>query len=378
MSENWIDVSAHNGVIDWPRVAASGVSGAVLRAGYGNDAAQKDICFDANIKGALAAGLKVAVYWFSYADSVDDALKEWQVCRQIILPYRGRICFVASDYEYDSYNYYRRVHGTAPSNDLINQMVNAFLGSAKMDGWGTILYTNNDYRRNVFSAATLAAWDIWLADYTGGPDVPCAMQQTGSTGHVPGISGNVDMDTAFADFGTGEAPDGAAYHTDTTGCYRLTRGSTYRLRVTCTAGRPHVVTGTDGVCGITLHSHSGNDYYYDLHGIGQPDQATGIYINRGKTSALVVRIVSACKCDTGGTLIRHPGEYYTIGLTAADKPVVLAGTDGPVTVAGVYADNSGTDKWLAPIVAVRPGTTGIYVQAPDETGTRRFIVKVVV
>ena len=133
----WIDVSCHNGVIDWPRVAASGVSGAVLRAGYGNDAAQKDICFDANIKGALAAGLKVAVYWFSYADSVDDALKEWQVCRQIILPYRGQICFVASDYEYDSYNYYQRVHGTAPSNDLINQMVPRRSKSGRL-GHGTL------------------------------------------------------------------------------------------------------------------------------------------------------------------------------------------------------------------------------------------------
>ena len=200
MSENWIDVSAHNGVIDWTKVAASGVKGVVIRAGYGDSLDQQDTQFLNNTKGALAAGLKVAVYWFSYADSVDDALKEWQVCRQIILPYRGQICFVASDYEYDSYNYYQRVHGTAPSNDLINQMVNAFLGAAKADGWDTMLYTNNDYRRNIFSAATLAAWDIWLADYTGGPDVPCAMQQTASDGHVPGVSENVDMDVAFKNF----------------------------------------------------------------------------------------------------------------------------------------------------------------------------------
>lgn len=200
MNETWIDVSAHQGGINWPDVAASGVKGVVIRAGYGDSAAQIDKQFLSNIKGALDAGLKVAVYWFSYADTTDDAQKEWQVCKQIIEPYRGEILFVASDYEYDSVKYYRRIHGSAPSNDLVNQMVNAFLSGAKEDGWGTALYTNNDYRKNIFSAATIGAWPIWLADYTGDPDIPCFLQQTGSTGKVTGISGNVDMNTCFKDF----------------------------------------------------------------------------------------------------------------------------------------------------------------------------------
>lgn len=200
MNETWIDVSAHQGSINWPAVAASGVKGAVIRAGYGDSAAQIDKQFLSNIKGALDAGLKVAVYWFSYADTPDDAQKEWQVCKQIIEPYRGKILFVASDYEYDSVKYYRRIHGSAPSNDLVNQMVSAFLSGAKEDGWGTALYTNNDYRKNIFSAATIEVWPIWLADYTGAPDIPCFIQQTGSTGKVAGISGNVDMNTCFKDF----------------------------------------------------------------------------------------------------------------------------------------------------------------------------------
>jgi LysM repeat protein len=85
-------------------------------------------------------------------------------------------------------------------------MVNAFLNSAKADGWGTMLYTNNDYRRNVFSKTTLAAWDIWLADYTGDPDIPCAIQQTSSAGRVPGISGNVDTDLCYKVFDVPQKP----------------------------------------------------------------------------------------------------------------------------------------------------------------------------
>nr|WP_319487226.1 GH25 family lysozyme [uncultured Caproiciproducens sp.] len=203
MSEKWIDVSAHQGSIDWPSVAASGVKGVVIRAGYGDSAAQIDKQFIANIKGALAAGLKVAVYWFSYADSVEDARKEFAVCKQIIESYRSKILFVASDYEYDSVKFYKRIHGQAPSNDLINQMVNTFLSAAESDGWGVMLYTNNDYRKNIFAPATITKWPIWLADYSGSPDVPCDMQQTGSTGQVNGISGNVDMNVAFKAYSSG-------------------------------------------------------------------------------------------------------------------------------------------------------------------------------
>jgi GH25 family lysozyme M1 (1,4-beta-N-acetylmuramidase) len=377
MIEKWIDVSAHQGCIDWPRVAASGVRGAVLRAGYGDDIRQQDTQFTANIRGALAAGLKVAVYWFSYADSVADALKEWAVCKQIIAPYKGQIKFVASDYEYDSYNYYQRVHGSAPSKALINQMVNAFLGAAKSDGWGTALYTNNDYRRNIFSAATLAAWDIWLADYTGGPDVPCAMQQTGSTGSVPGISGNVDMDTLFQAIGDIYAPAGAPYRSDTTGCDQLRHGGDYTMKVTCAAGRPEVVAGTARVCDITFKEQQGNNYFFSLYGIGQPGQATGIYINGGRVSTLVVRIISACVCDTSIDMTMHPGQLYTIGFECVGKPTVTAGTGGIATVAGVFKDDA-SGKWLAPVVAVRSGKTGIYVAAPGEDGTRRYVLKVVI
>lgn len=200
MAEKWIDVSSHNGGINWQQVKASGITGAIIRAGYGNDTSQQDVQFTANMKGALAAGLKVAVYWFSYACSVEDAQKEWAACKQIIEPYRGKICFVASDYEYDSVRYFTSVCGAPPTNEQINSMVNAFLNVVKADGWGTMLYTNNDYRRNIFSVTTLAAWDIWLADYNGDPDIPCAVQQTGSTGTVPGISENVDTNLCFKVF----------------------------------------------------------------------------------------------------------------------------------------------------------------------------------
>lgn len=280
MAEKWIDVSAHQGMIDWPKVKASGIVGAVIRAGYGGSADQQDAQFTANIRGAHAAGLKEAVYWFHYADSVDEILKEWAVCRQIILLYRQNILFVVSDYEYDSYRYYKKLHGTAPGNDLVNKMVNSFLAAAKADGWSTALYTNNDYRRNVFSAATLAAWPLWLADYTGGPDVPCMLQQTGSTGSVPGIYGSVDMDVRFNNL---SAPE---WTCDTAGTVEVARGTAYQALITCSS-TPSVIAGTPDVVTVLHRSDVGERHYYYFVPIGRPGEEAGIYINGGPKQFIV-------------------------------------------------------------------------------------------
>lgn len=280
MAEKWIDVSAHQGMIDWPKVKASGVAGAVIRAGYGKSSDQQDAQFSANIRGAHAAGLKEAVYWFHYADSVDGILKEWAVCRQVILPYRQSILFVASDYEYDSCRYYKKLHGTAPGNDLVNRMVNAFLAAAKADGWGTALYTNKDYRQNVFSAATLTAWPLWLADYTGGPDVPCMLQQTGSTGSVPGIYGGVDMNVCFSDLSV------PGWTCDTAGIVEVARGEAYQALITC-RGTPSVIAGTPDVVTVLRRSDIGDRHYYYFVPIGRSGEEAGIYINGGPKQFIV-------------------------------------------------------------------------------------------
>ena len=280
-----IDVSAHNGVINWPAVRASGIEAVIIRAGYGNSISQQDKQFAANIKGAAAAGLKIGIYWFSYADSVADALKEWAVCKSIIEPYRDKITLpVVYDYEYDSVNYYRKIHGAAPSNALINQMVNAFLSAAKADGWKTALYTNNDYRLHVFTAATLAMWDIWLADYSSGPDISCPIQQTGSTGKVPGISTPVDLNTFFKDYLSD------TFKCDTTSNLAMKHGAFYQMKVTVSDGKPpQVYTGTPDVITVLPRYVTGNDHFIYLCAVGPAGSGTGIYVNGQKQFAINIK-----------------------------------------------------------------------------------------
>ena len=197
-----IDISRHQGTIDFSKVKNAGIKFAILRAGYGKYESQKDSKFDEYIKGCLDNGIDVGIYWFSYALNVSEATEEAKLCAKIIEPYKGKIKYpVYFDYEYDSESY-AKGKGVTPTKELRTNMINAFCTEIENNGWRAGNYTNLDYIRNRIDMSKLSKWELWLADYTGSPDYECGMQQTGSTGKVNGISGNVDMDTSFIDYPT--------------------------------------------------------------------------------------------------------------------------------------------------------------------------------
>ena len=79
-----VDISKHNGVIDWNKVAADGIDGALIRAGFGKVASQIYNQFIANYNGAHAAGLKVGAYWYSYAMTAAEARAEAAACLEVL------------------------------------------------------------------------------------------------------------------------------------------------------------------------------------------------------------------------------------------------------------------------------------------------------
>ena len=89
-----IDVSTHQGNIDWSKVAQSGVQFAILRAGYGRESSQKDSRFESYYVEAKAAGIPVGAYWYSYAMSPEEARQEAEACLEVL---RGK------RYEYPIY-----------------------------------------------------------------------------------------------------------------------------------------------------------------------------------------------------------------------------------------------------------------------------------
>ena len=158
----------------------------------------------------------------------------------------------------------------------------------KADGWFINIYTNGDFiKSGKFSATTIKSNDVWLADYSGAPDYPCGIQQTGSTGTLPGITGAVDMDTAFKDYPTiiraggyngFVKPKPINFKCDTTKDITLAPGQAYQFMissssaVTVTVGTPRVVT-------LLPRYHNGGDSFFYIVGFGKSGSSAGVYVN---------------------------------------------------------------------------------------------------
>ena len=80
-----IDVSEHNGTINWESVKAAGIQGAIIRCGYGMDmTSQDDKQWSRNVSECERLGILYGVYLYSYADNADKARSEAQHVLRLI------------------------------------------------------------------------------------------------------------------------------------------------------------------------------------------------------------------------------------------------------------------------------------------------------
>lgn len=192
-----IDVSSHNGEIDWNKVKESGVDGAMIRLGYrgyGDATIVEDECFQKNIAGAKNAGLKVGVYFFSQAITPEEAIEEAEYVTEKIWG-RGVSLPVAFDMEPFMGNERFLNHDIKSKTE----MADAFLKVITKFGYEPILYGNPTWLTNDVDISKLTEYPIWLAHYTYSTEWPYMfrMWQFTSQGRVNGISGDVDLNIIF-------------------------------------------------------------------------------------------------------------------------------------------------------------------------------------
>lgn len=187
-----IDVSEHQGKINWNKVKASGINAAIIRAGYGKG--NVDERFIENIKAAINAGIiSIGVYWFSYAYTVDMAKREAQYCNDLIKPYKDKLNLgVYFDWEYDSMNYAKK-RGVYPNKNLITNMNIYFCDKIRELGYKAGYYLNLDYQQNFIDVSRLKEFYKWFARYVSTEQRDCYIWQYSANGSVDGISGPVDM-----------------------------------------------------------------------------------------------------------------------------------------------------------------------------------------
>ena len=194
-----IDVSKYQGKIDWAKVKAAGIGFCMVRAGYGMYIHQKDPCFDANMAGAKNAGLPtetgipVGVYWYSYATDVSQAIREAEVCLEVIAPYKGQILLpVAYDWEDPSL--------AKMSVSQTAACCKAFLDRIQAAGYRPMLYSFSNWLQTRLKDPSLDGFPRWVAHYGVEKPVsskPYLIWQYSSKGHVDGISGAVDLDEGY-------------------------------------------------------------------------------------------------------------------------------------------------------------------------------------
>lgn len=192
-----IDVSEFQPNIDWAKVRTAGIEFAMLRAGYGNNHIDGE--FIRNATGCTASGIPFGVYWFSYALTADDAAREAAQCIASVKPYNVAYP-IAYDLEYDSVTYAKK-NGVTMDKTLATACAKAFCEAVKAAGYTPAVYMNCDYSKNMFDLSQLPC-DIWYAYYQPEPDrTGISIWQCANNGSVDGISGRVDMDISYKDYG---------------------------------------------------------------------------------------------------------------------------------------------------------------------------------
>ncbi len=188
-----IDVSKWNGVINFDAVKDSGIDFVIIRAGYGKESWQKDPYFESNYEGAKKAGLKVGAYWYSYADSIEEAKKEASACLFVL---DGRKFDLPVYYDVEESKQFNK------GKNFIDSIITVFCDIIGSAGFTPGLYMSASPLKTHVSEAVRTKYEIWVAQY----NVRCSytgeysIWQYSPKGSVPGINGQVDMNYGYKDF----------------------------------------------------------------------------------------------------------------------------------------------------------------------------------
>lgn len=190
-----IDVSYHQGDIDWEAVASDNIEFAIVRLGfrdYADGNIHADDCFSQNVIGAHGVGIETGAYFFSQATTVEEAKEEAEYVCKTLKPY-DMTCPIAFDWE--------PIDGSRSdgvSYETVCECAAAFCKIVEENGYTAAIYFNHAMA-NYLNLVKLDAYEFWLAEYNSYPTYAYAFDlwQYSCTGTVSGITGNVDLDLFF-------------------------------------------------------------------------------------------------------------------------------------------------------------------------------------
>ena len=192
-----IDVSSHQGIIDWGKVKNSVVF-AIIRLGYGDDVeSQDDKQFLNNVKGCIDNGIPFGVYLYSYAKNLsgtESIASEVNHCLRQLNKISQKPFCVYLDMEDASTIYLKKIMLTNFALEFCKQITKA--------GYRAGIYANENWFKNYLNCSTIASYgySIWCAKYSSNkPNITSNYDiwQYSDNGKIDGINGNVDMNELF-------------------------------------------------------------------------------------------------------------------------------------------------------------------------------------
>ncbi len=192
-TEIGIDVSKWQEEIDFKKVKDAGASFVMIRVGSQqgvNGEYVLDPYFKINIENALKNDLKVGIYFYSYADSKQEAIKQAKWVLKQLEGYKISLP-IAFDWEcYSSFNQMElSIFG-------LNQVAESFLSTIEKNGYNGMIYGSKNYLNSIWKYHN---YDVWLAHYTEETDYDSeyVMWQLCQNGIIDGINKEVDIDILY-------------------------------------------------------------------------------------------------------------------------------------------------------------------------------------
>ena len=190
-----IDVSNHQGDIDWESVKNNGVEFVFIRIGFGHNREAKimeDEKFRQNLEGARNAGLKVGLYFYSYATEIWEAEEQ---ANWIVKTLNGEKIDLPIVFDYETWKSF-------PTYNInivdLNKVAKRFLDILHDNGYEGMNYSSKYYLNTIWN---ISEYPTWLAHYVSKTnyDKDFKVWQFSNTGEVPGINGFVDLDVLYLD-----------------------------------------------------------------------------------------------------------------------------------------------------------------------------------
>lgn len=183
----------------------------MIRSGYGYY--HEDSNFRTYASACEANGIPYGFYHYSYALNLEDAKLEVAGMLNSVKGFKPTYPLAIDMEDGDGW---KAAHGSA-SNEMYTNICSLFCNTLEENGYYAMIYANLNWFRTILNSSVLDKYDKWLAQWTSKPtyEKEFGIWQYSSTGSVPGIQGNVDMDIAYKDYHTLIIEEGLNHYGDT-------------------------------------------------------------------------------------------------------------------------------------------------------------------